>query len=130
MTDDEFAVTQVNAAFYEAFCRQDMERMESVWASFHEVAVIHPGWPVVYGREKVLASWRGILESPSSPDIACTQVRVSIIGDAAFVICTEKLFTGDLIATNVFAREGDEWKLVHHQAGPTTSDDLSTASFN
>jgi hypothetical protein len=35
------------------------------------------------------------------------------------VICVEHLDGGDLIATNVFAREGTLWKLVHHQAGPT-----------
>jgi hypothetical protein len=33
------------------------------------------------------------------------------------VICSEHLEGGTLAATNVFAREGGAWKLVHHQAG-------------
>ena len=123
MTDDEREVLQVNAAFYEAFCRRDFDGMEHLWAIEHEVAVVHPGWPALHGRDKVLASWQGILQSPTSPDIACTRVHVFVNGDVAFVICTEKLFTGDLIATNVFMRESGDWKLVHHQAGPTTADD-------
>lgn len=56
MTDDERAVIQVNAAFYEACCRCDMGRMEKLWSSEHEVAVIYPGWLALYGRDKVLTS--------------------------------------------------------------------------
>jgi ketosteroid isomerase-like protein len=130
MTEDERKVLQVNAAFYEAFCRRDMEGMDKLWAREHEIAVVHPGWQAVYGRDDVLASWHGILQSPGSPDIACTGVRVFVTGDVAFVICTEKLLSGDLIATNVFIRESSEWKLIHHHAGPTATDDASSAMLN
>ena len=130
MTDDELAVIRVNAAFYEAFCRRDMDEMGRLWAVEHEVAVVHPGCSALYGRENVLASWKGILESPGSPDIACTRVHVFLNGDVAFVICTEKLFAGDLIATNVFMREADEWRLVSHQAGQSANDDASSHLSN
>ncbi|MDX1460864.1 MAG: nuclear transport factor 2 family protein, partial [Xanthomonadales bacterium] len=32
------------------------------------------------------------------------------------VICEEHLDTVRMIATNVFIREGEEWRMVHHQA--------------
>ena len=117
MTDDERAVVRVNAAFYEAFCRRDMQRMEALWATEHDVAVVHPGWPAVYGRDNVLASWQDILQSRSSPDITCAHVHAFVMGDVAFVVCTEQLFTQDLVATNVFVRESGDWKIVHHHAG-------------
>ncbi len=40
-----------------------------------------------------------------------------MIGEAAFVVCHEAIDDAELIATNVFVREGGRWKLVHHQAG-------------
>ena len=130
MTDDERADIQANAYFYEAFCRQDMKRMESLWSEKELVTVIHPGWPAVYGRENVLDTWRGILESPGSPDITCAQVSVSVYDKIAFVICTEKLFTEDLAATNIFIFENGHWRLVHHQAGPAPSPDSSSMAMN
>jgi len=69
----------------------------------------------------VLESWRRIVEGGNRPDIACGEARPYPVGDAAFVICVEHLPDGDLIATNIFAREHGEWRLVHHQAGPTPS---------
>ena len=43
-----------------------------------------------------------------------------MLGDTAFVVCYEVLSSGTLVATNIFQRENGQWKVVHHQAGPTT----------
>ncbi len=118
MTGDERTLIEANRAFYEAFRGRDLSRLDKLWASEHEVAVIHPGWAAVHGRGEVLESWRRIIEGPSPPDIRCSAERPFLMGDAGFVICRELLGGGELIATNVFVREDGEWRLVHHQAGP------------
>ncbi len=123
MTSDEHELLGVNKAFYEAFRTGDLSRMDELWARSQDVAVIHPGWPAVHGREAVLESWRRIVEGPNSPDIACGDARPYKVGNAAFVICVEHLPDGDLVATNIFARENGQWRLVHHQAGPTPTPD-------
>ncbi len=110
-----------NLAFYEAFRSRSADRMSEIWAESCDVAVVHPGWPSLHGRAAVLDSWRGILEGPSPPEITCTQPRVYTMGDCAFVICTEHLLDGDLVATNIFVRERGSWKIVHHQAAPQPS---------
>jgi hypothetical protein len=70
------------------------------------------------GREAVMDSWQDILTSKNSPDIRCQDASASILGDTAYVVCTEVLKDkGYLIATNIFIREGNLWKMVHHQAG-------------
>jgi ketosteroid isomerase-like protein len=120
VTGDEQAVVAANAAFYAAFQARDVAGMEAVWARRLPVAVIHPGWPAVHGRRAVIETWRRILEGPEPPDIACSRAWPYVNGDSAFVICYEKLAAGDLVATNVFQREDGEWRMVHHQAGPTT----------
>jgi hypothetical protein len=65
VTDDQRELLGANQVFYDAFGRRNLARLEELWASEHEVAVIHPGWPVIHGREAVLDSWRRILEGSS-----------------------------------------------------------------
>jgi len=118
MPGEEDAVLAANAAFYRAFEKRDVAAMEELWASRSAVACIHPGWAPLFGRAAVLASWEGILEGPASPSIGCMEARAHLCGDTSFVVCTERLLEGDLVATNIFVREDARWKLVHHQAGP------------
>ncbi len=115
------AVLFANEAFYRAFVDRDAAAMEAVWASGEPVACIHPGWPPLSGRESVLESWRRILANPDSPMVACRQPTAFLYGDVAFVICYEAVGDAALVATNVFRREGRQWRMVHHQAGPAPS---------
>lgn len=119
MPGEEDAVLAANEQFYRAFDARDNGAMESVWATRAPVACIHPGWAPLLGRELVLESWKRILDPETSPRIACSGASAHLLGDTAFVICTERLSDGELVATNLFTRESGAWKLVHHQAGPT-----------
>jgi ketosteroid isomerase-like protein len=92
--------------------------MQGLWARRHPVACVHPGWDVLVGRERVLASWEGILGSPNAPEVSCERAEAHVLGDVAFVTCHEVLPGGRLAATNVFAREDGGWRMVHHQATP------------
>ncbi|HSP97590.1 MAG TPA: nuclear transport factor 2 family protein [Candidatus Dormibacteraeota bacterium] len=110
-------VLAANEAFYTAFAARDVGAMEGLWAQRAPVACIHPGWQPLHGRESVLASWRDIMSSPTSPPIRCTDPVAHMLGGAAVVICTERFPGAELVATNVFVEEDGAWKLVHHQAG-------------
>ncbi len=113
------AVLFANEAFYRAFADRDFGAMEQVWSRQESIACIHPGWSPVIGRERVLASWRAILANPGAPAIACRRPVAFLRGDSAFVICYEEVNGAVLVATNLFAREGQAWRMTHHQAGPT-----------
>ena len=63
-----------------------------------------------------------IVSAPASTEENVTWSRMSTPGSAAFVVCTEKLEAGDLVATNLFVQEAGGWKLAHHHAGPVASD--------
>ena len=117
---DEDAVLAANEAFYRAFAARDFAAMDALWAAEAPVACIHPGWDALVGREAVMESWAAILGGPGAPQIRCEAPRAFVLGDGAFVICREALEAGRLIATNVFVRERDGWRMVHHQAGPAS----------
>lgn len=118
---DHEAVLFANEAFYRAFAARDLPAMEEVWARHCPVACIHPGWGPLHGREAVMRSWAGILGNPQSPVVTCLGAKVVLFGDTAMVTCFETLTSDVLIATNLFVRQGHLWKLVHHQAGPTSA---------
>ncbi len=114
MADSPLAANQ---AFYAALARGDAAAMDALWSRRQPVACIHPGWPVLAGREAVMKAWASILRDP--PRITTETARVLDYGDSAVVLCIEKIGDNRLAATNVFTREPEGWRMVHHQAGPT-----------
>lgn len=114
---DEEAVLFANDRFYAAFTAKDITAMEDLWAE-DKVLCIHPGWQPLYGREDVLASWRGILSEKQSPAIQCHAPTATVYGDTAVVICIEEIEGAFLCATNVFVRSDRGWHMSHHHAGP------------
>src|SRR5262245_5677042 len=113
---DEERVLEANAAFYQAFAAKDARAMDALWAARAPIACVHPGWAALRGRDHVLASWHGIFSGGGAPPIKCSDAVAHVLGDTAFVICTEHIPNVELIATNVFVREDGAWKMVHHHA--------------
>ena len=116
MTEDA-SILFANEAFYTAFATRDMAAMEDIWTRETPPTCVHPGWQPLVGRRQVIESWRNIMENGEAPDISCSGARVFRVGEAAYVTCTEHLARSTLIATNIFLREGGQWKIIHHQAG-------------
>ncbi len=115
---EHVAVLFANDAFYLAFAESDVEAMEDLWARVLPVTCVHPGWNALSGRDEVIESWHAIMAGGESPNIQCSNAEAHVHGDVAYVVCHETLDQGFLIATNIFMREDDTWKIVHHQAGP------------
>jgi ketosteroid isomerase-like protein len=118
---DRDAILFANEAFYRAFAGRNFAAMDDLWAKNEPVACIHPGWGPLTGRAEVMASWEAILNHPSQPAVTCHAPMVQVHGDTACVICFEEVGGAYLLATNVFIRDGGVWRMVHHQAGPTSA---------
>ena len=117
---EEARLIAANEVFYRAFRDMDMEAMEAVWSKAEDIAVIHPGWARLAGRDAVMDSWRNMfLNNGVPPYIQIVNPQAFVNPGAAFVLCYEDLGGTYLIATNIFVPEDGEWRLVHHQSGPT-----------
>lgn len=113
------AILFANEAFYRAFADRDADAMAELWSKEATVTCLHPGWGLLSGRNDVIESWRRILGNESAPAINCRRPKAYMHGDVAFVVCYEEIEGQMLIATNAFRRENRQWRLIHHQAGPT-----------
>jgi SnoaL-like domain len=113
------AVLFANEAFYQAFANADVAAMDAVWARNVPVTCIHPGWHVLNDREHVMEVWRRIFASEEQPPLICRSPEAFVAGDSAFVICYEQLPDAVMVATNIFVRHRQQWRMVHHQSSPT-----------
>ena len=106
--------------YYRAFRMGDDALMGRVWQD-GAITCVHPGWPLIHGRAAVLASYRGIMSNPNQPEVACQDEQVVVTSDVARVICVEAVAGVRLIATNMFLRSGETWRMIHHQASLLTA---------
>ncbi len=128
--DVEAAVTAANAEFYAAFEACDIDRMEAVWDTGDDIRCIHPGWPLLSGRSRVMRSWSVLMANTAYIQFFLTGVDVVTAGDLAVVTCEENILTGvddadhglggsqRVVSTNVFRRRGDAWLLWVHHGSP------------
>ncbi len=104
-----------NAEYYRAFNSRDFAAMSRIWADNH-VSCIHPGWPALMGRDAVIASYRGILTNPLQERLECSDALAILSGNEGRVICVETVNGMALAVANWFKREGQAWRMIHHQA--------------
>lgn len=107
-----------NERLYAALSTRDFATMDALWARHTPVTCIHPGWMPLDAREDVMRSWASIMSNPSQPRVVAGNARVRIAGDVAIVHCREFVAGAPLVATNIFVRESDEWRCIHHHSGP------------
>ena len=119
---DTGAVRAANTAFYAAFEARDLDAMSDVWEHTDRVTCVHPGWPILSGWASVAASWFALFDGPQRLQFIVTDEHVHVEGATAWVTCNENLIDGGatqaVAATNVFARAGRSWRLVHHHGSP------------
>ena len=121
---DEVEVVEANARFYRAFETLDIAEMDRVWSHGDHVKCVHPGWPLLSGWDAVRESWARIFENTEEMRFTLSNVQAMVGGDLAWVTCTENILseTGGrlsvtaILATNLFERDGADWRLVHHHA--------------
>ncbi|MFF9569468.1 nuclear transport factor 2 family protein [Streptomyces sp. NPDC014685] len=136
---DIAAVEEANTAFYEAVERGDFEELSGLWLPGEDLTVscVHPGWPVLTGRGEVLRSYALIMANTEYIQFFLTDVVVAMTGDTALVTCTENILSGGpaedgnalgplvgqlVVATNVFRRTPDGWKLWSHHGSPVLAE--------
>jgi ketosteroid isomerase-like protein len=129
-------VLAANAAFYAALEACDLDAMAAVWERSERAVVIHPGWPMLRGWTRVAESWGAIFRNTDFIQFVITDETCVVEGDTAWVTAQENILqsaggggaseelddtdlTGSrAVVTNVFVRDGSQWRMVVHHASP------------
>jgi ketosteroid isomerase-like protein len=129
LSDGRTAVAEANARFYRAFEALDLAAMDAVWAHGEDVKCVHPGWPLLAGWSAVRESWQAIFANTEEMRFTISDVHVVLHADLGWVTCTENILSEvrgrvavtAILATNLFAREADGWRMIHHHASHVLS---------
>ena len=126
-------VEEANARFYEAFESGDIDAMRELWLDSEASVCVHPGALPVRGTSAIARSWALIMANTPYIQFFLTDVQIGVQGDLATVTCMENVLTGDAspdvfggasaVATNVFMRTPEGWRLWVHHASPVLSGD-------
>ena len=119
---DAADVEEANARFYHAFETLDIAEMDQVWVHGDRARCVHPGWPLLCGWEAVRTSWQTIFSNTEEMRFTLADVTVNVGDDLAWITCTENILSEvngrvtvtAILATNLFERGPDGWRLVHH----------------
>lgn len=113
------------AAFYTAFEARSLDAMMAVWAVDERIACIHPLTAPLNGRAAVAAGWRSMFEAAGQFRVQA-ELAHEIRGASQVIrIVREYLTIGQevearppILATNVFNKQADGWRMVLHHASP------------
>jgi uncharacterized protein (TIGR02246 family) len=115
----------VEAQFYEALQQADLTRLMAVWADEEEIVCVHPGGGRVIGPAAIRASFEAIFEHNAIPVTVERVHRLHTVGSAVHhlleritVQTEEGAQSAWVLATNVFLKTAQGWRLVAHHASP------------
>jgi ketosteroid isomerase-like protein len=112
------SAAEVEAAFYDALNRADLEALMALWADDEEIVCVHPGGPRLIGHSAIRASWSALLEH-GGLQIRPSQLHEThnLMSSVHTVVEGVTAASGEpahLIATNVYVKTPKGWRIVLH----------------
>ena len=113
------------SAFYEAFEKADLDAMMGVWADDDDIVCVHPGGQRLAGAEQIREAWRQIFAAGQTLRFRLRELH-ALNGMTMVVhsVYEQIASTGEararqpVIATNVYMRTENGWRMVVHHASP------------
>jgi len=120
-----FTPDATESAFYAAFEARDLDAMMAVWSGNEHIACLHPMAAPLNGRAAVAAGWRSLFEAAGQFRVQVEIAHEIRTTDQVIRIVREYLTIGrenearpPILATNIYHRENDGWRMVLHHASP------------
>ena len=125
---------EVETAFYEALQTGDIERLMSCWADEDEIVCVHPAGPRMVGQAAIRATFDEMFANGRISAWPQQVHRVEALASAVHSVLERvELATRDgsqvafVLATNVYHKTAQGWRMVVHHASPGTPADVREA---
>jgi ketosteroid isomerase-like protein len=119
---------EVEAAFYEALQHGDIDALMACWSDDDETFCVHPGGPRLVGPTAIRAAFEQMFGNGA---IHATPARVRKVETLASsvhnvlerieVLTAEGPRHAFVLATNVYHKSAQGWRMVAHHASPGTA---------
>lgn len=118
------------AAFYEALQRGDIELLMSCWAEDDDIICVHPGGPRLLGAGAIRTAFEAMFSHGTVRArplqvhrvVALTSAVHSVV-EQVEVMLPDGLHQAVVMATNVYHKTPEGWRLVAHHASPGVAPD-------
>lgn len=125
----------VEAAFYAALQNADIDKLMACWADEDDIVCVHPGGPRIVGGVAIRATFEAMFANGSIrawPE----RVRKTVSVASAVHSLLERIEVltpsgpreAWVIATNIYHRTAQGWRMVAHHASPGTPSEIQEVS--
>ena len=126
---------EVEAAFYEALQKGDIDKLMACWSDDDDVVCVHPGGPRLVGIDNIRQSFENMF-SNGVIDAHPEHVRKVETVTSAMHNLVERIelnlseapATAFVLTTNVYVRTAQGWRMVAHHASPGTPQEIHARS--
>ncbi|HEY3046281.1 MAG TPA: nuclear transport factor 2 family protein [Polaromonas sp.] len=123
------------AAFYEALQSGDIEKLMACWGDEDEIVCVHPGGARLVGAGAIRASFDAMFSNGSIyahpikvRKVEAMSASVHSVLERIEVLTDEGPRHAYVIATNVYHKTAQGWRMVAHHASPGTPRDMQEVS--
>jgi ketosteroid isomerase-like protein len=116
---------EIEQQFYEALQRGDIERLMAVWSDDEEISCVHPGGPRVVGAGAIRSAFESIFANGAVNARPEKVRRLQTLSCAVHSVLEQiRIMTPEgpqaawVVATNVYLKTAQGWRLVSHHASP------------
>ncbi len=120
----------VEAAFYEAMQLADIEKLMACWADEDEIICVHPGGPRLVGSDAIRGAFEAMFANGSirawPQQVRKIESLTSVVHNVLErieVMMENGPANAFVLATNVYHRTGQGWRMVAHHASPGTQNE-------
>lgn len=116
---------EIEQQFYEALQRGDIERLMAVWSDDEDISCVHPGGPRMVGAAAIRSVFESMFANGAinaRPEkvrrLQTHACSVHSVLEHIHLMTADGPQSGWVIATNVYVKTTQGWRLVAHHASP------------
>ncbi len=121
---------EVEQAFYEALHRADIEQLMACWAEEDDIVCVHPGGQRLIGQGAIRSAFEALFAKGGVQAIPERVHKIDALASAVHhlverigVLTLQGEHTAWVVATNVYHKTPQGWRMVAHHASPGLAQD-------
>ena len=122
---------EIEASFYAAMQAADIEQLMACWADDDEIVCVHPGGPRVVGSGAIRATFEAIFSNGAintrPGKVRKVEALASVVHNVlehVEVLTEAGPARAYVLATNVYHKTAQGWRMVAHHASPGSQAEL------